>query len=135
MCGDSDIRELFRWIFGGAVEKPGGEFGCRRRLAGLEGSVLFVTYARYGVPAPCCSPKKSQLRVHSRSGVKMSWFNSAVLSLYVLRLSMLIAVVCIDYRKVQIYNSTELEMWANAQRDGRPADYRWRPLFNAAKFG
>jgi len=23
-------------------------------------------------------------------------------------------------------------MWANAQRDGRPAVYRWRPLFNAA---
>jgi len=23
----------------------------------------------------------------------------------------------------------------NAQRDGRPAEYRWRPLFNAAKFG
>jgi len=28
-----------------------------------------------------------------------------------------------------------LEMWANAQRDGRPAEYRWRPMFNAAKFG
>ena len=26
-------------------------------------------------------------------------------------------------------------MWANAQRDGRPAEYSWRPLFNAAKFG
>jgi len=26
-------------------------------------------------------------------------------------------------------------MWANAQRDGRPAQYRWRPRFNAAKFG
>ena len=26
-------------------------------------------------------------------------------------------------------------MWANAKRDGRPAEYRWRPLFNAAKFG
>ena len=26
-------------------------------------------------------------------------------------------------------------MWANAKRDGRPAKYRWRPLFNAAKFG
>ena len=26
-------------------------------------------------------------------------------------------------------------MWANAQRDSRPAKYRWRPLFNAAKFG
>jgi len=27
-------------------------------------------------------------------------------------------------------------MWANAQRDGRPGEYGWRPmLFNAAKFG
>jgi len=26
-------------------------------------------------------------------------------------------------------------MWANVQRDGRPAEHRWRPLFNAAKFG
>jgi len=26
-------------------------------------------------------------------------------------------------------------MWANAQRDGSPAEHRWRPLFNAAKFG
>jgi len=31
--------------------------------------------------------------------------------------------------------SSKLEMWANAQRDGRPAEYRWSPLFNAAKFG
>ena len=23
-------------------------------------------------------------------------------------------------------------MWANAQRDGRPAEYMWSPLFNAA---
>jgi len=28
----------------------------------------------------------------------------------------------------------KLEMWANAQRDGRPVEYRWRPLFNVAKF-
>jgi len=26
-------------------------------------------------------------------------------------------------------------MWANAQRAGRPAEYRCRPPFNAAKFG
>ena len=26
-------------------------------------------------------------------------------------------------------------MWANAQRDGRRAEYSWRPLFNAEKFG
>jgi len=25
----------------------------------------------------------------------------------------------------------KLEMWADAQRDGRPAEYRWLPLFNA----
>jgi len=31
--------------------------------------------------------------------------------------------------------SLRLEMRANAQRDGRPAEYRWRPLLNAAKFG
>ena len=29
-------------------------------------------------------------------------------------------------------NTSEREMWANAQRDGRPAEHRWRPLFNAA---
>jgi len=31
--------------------------------------------------------------------------------------------------------NTKLEMWANAQRDVRPAEYRWHPLFNATKFG
>ena len=32
-------------------------------------------------------------------------------------------------------NSFTTRMWANAQRDGRPAEYRWCPLFNATKFG
>jgi len=41
---------------------------------------------------------------------------------------------------IQLYSpllveKKKLEMWANAQPDGRPAEYRWRPLFNAAKFG
>ena len=31
----------------------------------------------------------------------------------------------------QIYILTR--MWANAQRDGRPAEYRWRLLFNAER--
>ena len=31
----------------------------------------------------------------------------------------------------QMTKQLKLEMWANAQRDGRPAEYRWRPLFNA----
>jgi len=38
-------------------------------------------------------------------------------------------------RNVVTVNHFILEMWANAQRGGRPAEYRWRPLFNAAKFG
>jgi len=32
-------------------------------------------------------------------------------------------------------NQKQTRMWANAQPDGRPAEHRWRPLFNAAKFG
>jgi len=35
----------------------------------------------------------------------------------------------------KIARTIKLEMWANAQHDSRPAEYRWRPLFNAAKFG
>ena len=34
-----------------------------------------------------------------------------------------------------LHSKFTLEMWANTQRDGRPAEHRWRPLFNAAKFG
>ena len=32
-------------------------------------------------------------------------------------------------------NTCSTRMWANAQPDGCPAEHRWRPLFNAAKFG
>jgi len=31
--------------------------------------------------------------------------------------------------------TTWTKKWANAQRNDRPAEYRWRPLFNAVKFG
>ena len=33
---------------------------------------------------------------------------------------------------VPLQKKHQLEMWANAQRNGHPAEYRWRPLFNAA---
>jgi len=39
----------------------------------------------------------------------------------------------IKYKIQEKYNL--IRMWANAQRDGRLAEYRWRPLLNAAKFG
>jgi len=55
------------------------------------------------------------------------------------------AMYCCCQNYVQLYitviktkmycNRTKLELWANAQRDGRPAEYRWPSLFNATKFG
>ena len=38
-------------------------------------------------------------------------------------------------RKFQAKIKNKTRMWANAQRDDRPAEYRWCPLFNTAKFG
>ena len=35
----------------------------------------------------------------------------------------------------QWYKHSQTRMWADAQRDGCPSKYRWRPLFNTAKFG
>jgi len=35
----------------------------------------------------------------------------------------------------KLIRARSTRMWANAQPDGRPAEHRWRPLFNAAKFG
>jgi len=37
--------------------------------------------------------------------------------------------------QVIVQYNNEIRVWANAQRDGRPAEYRWRPLFNSTKFG
>jgi len=37
----------------------------------------------------------------------------------------------VTYKKQHQYITTT-RMWANAQRDGRPAEHRWRSLFNAA---
>ena len=37
--------------------------------------------------------------------------------------------------RVAPFFDSRCRMWANVQRDGRPAEHRWRPLFNTAKFG
>jgi len=41
----------------------------------------------------------------------------------------------LDMKQNIKYETKETRMWANDQPDGRPAERRWRPLFNAAKFG
>ena len=38
------------------------------------------------------------------------------------------------YMKIVATGAKITRIWANA-RDGRPVEYRWRPLFNPAKFG
>jgi len=38
-------------------------------------------------------------------------------------------------RLVEEKREERTSMWANGQCDGHPAEYRWRPMFNAAKFG
>jgi len=40
-----------------------------------------------------------------------------------------------QHLKFTVVKLDRTRMWANAQRDGRPAEHRWRRLFNAAKFG
>jgi len=41
---------------------------------------------------------------------------------------------CFSQGKINA-SSDPTRIWANAQHDGRPAEYRCRPVFNAAKFG
>jgi len=40
-----------------------------------------------------------------------------------------------SFLEITLKTSAYLEMWANAQRDGRPAEQMWRPVFHATKFG
>jgi len=48
----------------------------------------------------------------------------------------LLIAYTISYLTMWKYSNTHLtRMWAIAQRGGRPAEYRWRPVLNAAKFG
>ena len=46
-----------------------------------------------------------------------------------------IVLYCMNMLNVSSPYHDITRMWANAQPDGRPAEHRWRPLFNAAKFG
>ena len=58
-------------------------------------------------------------------------YNSFVCNIAVFLLKMDVKLQPTDYSSFQ----WATRMWANGQRDIRLAEYRWRPLFNAAKFG
>jgi len=46
-----------------------------------------------------------------------------------------VAAACRKSNSENICEKVVTGMQANAQHDGRPAEYRWHPLLNAAKFG
>ena len=41
-------------------------------------------------------------------------------------------IYMVVFLKTSWTKQLKLEMWVNAQRDGRPAEYRWRPLLSVA---
>ena len=84
-------------------------------------STLFTFHWHVGLPCGCISTQEQVLQIiRCHSGT--IW-----LQIYHTAEVMGIKICFVTNAK-----NTELEMWANAQRDGHPAEYRWRPLFNAA---
>jgi len=78
------------------------------------------------------------LTLHNVSVDQSGWYtclagNSIGLSHHSAWLTVLSAHGLLRSSQQQINKQTR--MWADAQRDGRPAGYQWRPLFNTAKFG
>jgi len=55
------------------------------------------------------------------------------MSLDILKVIVLSALYTSHIVGIHKWNKTR-NVGPNAQRDGRPVEYRWRPLFNAAKF-
>jgi len=71
------------------------------------------------------SPQNSE---SSRDSSPSLWLESPSLSV---TMSIVATVAHLSYCWALVLT----RMWADAQCDGRPAKYRWRPLFNAVKFG
>jgi len=50
-------------------------------------------------------------------------------------LASMLKMILSEFCQAMCREKTRTRMWANAQPDGRPAEHRWRLLFNAPKFG
>jgi len=107
------------------------------RFADIAGCIWLATRRWSGViflgqlASPFCS-----CDVCSAAHLKKGWWQSLLSSLY-MHCSHCNTNLC-GIKTAEKESQKKLKqtrMWANAQRDGRPAKYRWRPLFNAAKFG
>ena len=87
----------------------------------LRTRMLLGSWARCQITSFRCHTILMKLFMSTNTNEIMSWMNvdCSLISCYLAK------------RLIK----EKLEMWVNAQRDGRPAEYRWRPLFNAAKSG
>ena len=92
--------------------------------------VNYCTHCRLGRTSNGCPPKAGMaLSISGCDLMKLSVWSDNRRELFEH------IYTCTQQLHVTMEHSSVTRMWANAQRDGRPAEYRWRPLFNAAKFG
>ena len=91
-------------------------------------------FAVFGLPAFCGVATGSNLRKLSTGAQSQSSIPNDIKIISVLqRLHGEIGSTNSDVQqRDRQTNRQTTRMWANAQRDGCPAEYRWRPLFNAA---
>ena len=75
----------------------------------------------------------------SQMFVTLTWAVSCVhdtrLNAVVYKANVVKTAAVLKSRNCLLFKLDSTRMWADAQRDGRAVEYRWRPLFNAAKFG
>jgi len=104
-----------------------------KNITGVWLPVLFMAalHSRCGSAMLCRVAIKSA-GSHTPASQQITWMNEC-------RVRMLprCADCIMRFGQLTGHFVTELQtrMWANAQPNGRPAEYRWRPVLNAAKFG
>jgi len=95
--------------------------------------VIFVSYfcaVRHGAAVTEWKMTWKKVRFWIQKMKKKEGIRSAEVASYDLLGFLCLLIVCLVLLLV-----VTTRMWANAQYDGRPAEYWWHPLFNAAKFG
>jgi len=99
--------------------------GCHPILLKSTVFVHHIHLAAYGLlDTGCTRIAKSVFPEVAQNCLRIPWV------FYVLRIPWVFQV----FQVCGHPEEARTRIWANAQRDGRPAKYRWRPMFNAAKF-
>jgi len=111
------------WVWG-----TPSNFNGFRGLAALLHGIL-----QQWASAKLCGVEQRAPPIFGRAAITLGIGPHSSLYLFYQCLSLMSSMTsCTEYLTSRIFNT---RMWTNAQRDGRPAEHRWRPLFNAAKFG